>query len=157
MIHSGLVLLIIAWLLIAGSAARGGYFESSLGKYVSDGNSSAVFKQLSGERGMIGILFTNGHCGDCRYNDGELAELIAKIWVEYRVEVYRCELGVNPGMQEEFGVKRFPMLHFVLFSQGSYRIYHSYQMVLLDVVRSVVVKLKYYLGENMNKLDKQKQ
>jgi hypothetical protein len=71
---------ILCLLLYVGTAVRGGYFESSLGRYIGDGNSSDTFKGLSSEKRMIGILFTNGHCGDCRYRDGELADLIGKMW-----------------------------------------------------------------------------
>lgn len=60
--------------------------------------------------------------------------------------VYRCELsGSSTYLQEEFAVKRFPLLHFVVFREGSYQLYLNYDMVLLSSLRKLVVKLQHYL------------
>jgi hypothetical protein len=78
----GQSIIIIYVVLIAVYAAGGDqYYESSLGRYIGDNNSTDIFKRELGKQKMIGILFTNKNCRDCYYYDEELANIITKVWV----------------------------------------------------------------------------
>ena len=59
----------LIWVISFITIGSCGYFESPLGKYVGDGNASRVFREESKTNNIIGILFTNRYCEECRMQD----------------------------------------------------------------------------------------
>lgn len=45
-------------------------------------------------------------------------------------------------MQEEFNIKRFPMLHFVLPHNNRYLLYHNYDILTWNFIEKSIVKLQ---------------
>ena len=67
--------------------------------------------------------------------------------------LYRCELGLNAGLQEQFNIKRFPMIHFVLPKKNLYQLYQTNLIVADETsVVSLINKLKFYFNAD-SKID----
>lgn len=138
----GKQVLALLLLVVVAMGRKDGYFWSPLGLYVGDRNASVVFEQVVERKEMIGILFTNKHCRECYLYEQELASIIENIWKRYKVRTYRAELVGNPELQEEFIIKRFPILHFVLPLNNRYHLYHNYDILTWNLVEKSIVKLQ---------------
>ena len=67
------------------------------------------------------------------------------------VVLYRCELGLNAGLQEQFNIKRFPMIHFVLPKKNLYQLYQTNLIVAEERnVVALINKLKFYFNSDRN-------